>query len=109
MAESDQKLRIWQQDSWPNFTWNSQVLAPLLREGNQLQGILLGKAGAMPEHSSTESNLDALLQNIIQSSAIEGEIINTESIRSSLAKRLGVKEAGLTPGAALSVALLPVP
>ena len=100
MAASDQKLWIWQQDSWPNFTWNSQALAPLLREVTQLQGILLGKAGAIPEHSSTESNLDALLQNIIQSSAIEGETINAESVRSSLAKRLGVKEAGLTPATA---------
>ena len=97
MADFASKQWIWQQESWPNFTWDDSALAPLLREVTQLQGTLLGKTGAIPEQSSTESNLDALLQNIIHSSAIEGETLNAESVRSSLAKRLGVKEAGLTP------------
>jgi Fic family protein len=97
MAEDSPKYWIWQQNGWPNFTWDSQQLAPALREVTQLQGTLLGKAGAITEQSSKASNLDALLQNIIQSSAIEGEALNGESVRSSLAKRLGVKEAGLSP------------
>ena len=71
-----------------------------LREVTQLQGVLLGKAGAIAADSSAESNLDVLLQNIVQSSAIEDETVNAESVRSSLAKRLGVKEAGLTAATA---------
>ncbi|WP_339671005.1 Fic family protein [Dasania marina] len=87
---------IWQQSSWPNMHWDSHALAASLREVTQLQGSLLGKAGVIAEESSAKSNLDALLQNIVQSSAIEGEVVNAESVRSSLAKRLGVEEAGLS-------------
>lgn len=96
-AESNQKQWIWQQNDWPNFHWCAETLAPSLREVTTLQGTLLGKSGAIVDDSNNESNLNALLQNIVQSSAIEGETLNAESVRSSLAKRLGVKEAGLTP------------
>ena len=94
--EMNQNQWIWQQPGWPAFSWDNNVLAALLREVTQLQGTLLGKIGAIAADGSAESNLDALLQNIIQSSAIEGEVVNVESVRSSLAKRLGIKEAGLT-------------
>ena len=94
---SKQNQWIWQQQGWPGFSWDKEALAVTLREVTQLQGALLGKAGAITAESSSKSNLDALLQNIVQSSAIEGETVNVESVRSSLAKRLGVKEAGLTP------------
>lgn len=94
--EANQKQWIWQQQNWPAFSWGSDALAVTLREVTQLQGTLLGKAGAIAADSSAETNLDALLQNIVQSSAIEGDTVNVESVRSSLAKRLGVKEAGLT-------------
>jgi Fic family protein len=94
--ESNQKQWIWQQESWPDFSWDANALAVTLREVTQLQGALLGKAGAITANSSAEFNLDALLQNIVQSSAIEGEAVNAESVRSSLAKRLGFDKAGLT-------------
>ena len=91
---------IWQRPGWPQFTWDLQALAAPLREVTQLQGKLLGKADTVAETGSeignAASELDALLQNIVQSSAIEGETLNVESVRSSLAKRLGVKEAGLS-------------
>ena len=100
LAESDRKQWIWQQNDWPDFRWDSGTLAASLREVTRLQGTLLGKAGALAEDSNNESNLNALLHNIVQSSAIEGEALNAESVRSSLAKRLGVKNAGLTPATA---------
>jgi len=87
---------IWQQPGWPNFTWNHETLATTLREVTQLQGKLLGKIDHIDGAGSKASALDAQLQNIVQSSAIEGEELNVESVRSSLAKRLGVKEAGLS-------------
>jgi len=85
---------------WPQFHWGSEALAAPLREVTQLQGKLLGKADTVPQMDGAASVLDALLQNIVQSSAIEGETLNVESVRSSLAKRLGVKEAGLIPATA---------
>lgn len=91
---------IWQHSDWPAFRWNSENLAPNLREVTQLQGKLLGKIEHVSQDASAATVLDAQLQNIIQSSAIEGEHLNAESVRSSLAKRLGVKEAGLTSATA---------
>ena len=91
---------IWQQNAWPALTWDSDTLATRLREVTQLQGTLLGKAGATANATNAESQLNALLQNIVQSSAIEGEVINLESVRSSLATRLGVKNAGLNTATA---------
>lgn len=99
MADSDTpKHWIWQHPDWPRFTWREPTLAPLLREINQLQGRLLGAVGAASPSGSLPSELDALLQNAINTSAIEGERLNVESVRSSLAKRLGADRAGLPPG-----------
>ena len=81
---------IWQQPDWPGFTWNSERLAPLLRECVQAQGRLMGMASSVGSSLSAQSELDALLQNIVTSSAIEGEQLNVGSVRSSLARRLGL-------------------
>ncbi|WP_375232913.1 Fic family protein [Pseudomonas sp. LS-2] len=79
---------IWQQRNWPSFTWDVERLAPLVRSCTQTQGRLLGMISA--SGASEQSELDALLQNVITSSAIEGEQLNVGSVRSSLAKRLGM-------------------
>lgn len=87
---------IWQQPDWPRFTWQSESLAPLLRACTQAQGRLIGMLGAVGNDTEAQSSLDAMLQNIVTSSAIEGEQLNVGSVRSSLAKRLGVSEEGRT-------------
>lgn len=94
------KTWIWQQPDWPRFTWDEASLAPLLREINQLQGKLLGRTGAIDVSENLQSEMDVLLQNAINTSAIEGEQLNVDSVRSSLAKRLGMDQAGLPPGTA---------
>lgn len=81
---------IWQQPNWPAFTWNADQLAPVLRACSQAQGRLLGMLEAQGVDANAQSELDALLQNVITSSAIEGEQLNVGSVRSSLAKRLGL-------------------
>ncbi|MDY7562816.1 Fic family protein [Pseudomonas sp. 10B1] len=81
---------IWQQRAWPHFTWQAERLAALLRACSQAQGQLLGMIGAAGADASAQTELDALLQNIITSSAIEGEQLNAGSVRSSLARRLGL-------------------
>lgn len=96
---------IWQQPQWPVFTWDDENLASLLREINQLQGQLLGSTAAIAGSDSLQSEMDALLQNAINTSAIEGEQLNVGSVRSSLAKRLGMDQAGLSPTTALTEGL----
>lgn len=81
---------IWQQPGWPQFHWHAETLTPLLRACQQAQGRLLGMAGAIAGDAQAQGELDTLLQNIITSSAIEGETLNVASVRSSLARRLGV-------------------
>ncbi|WLG67562.1 Fic family protein [Pseudomonas brassicacearum] len=88
---------IWQQPDWPDFRWQAEALAPLLRECVQTQGQLLGMTGAVTASLSAQNELDALLQNIVTSSAIEGEQLNVGSVRSSLARRLGLEHVDDTP------------
>lgn len=90
----NQIMWIWQQPNWPHFKWQDEQVQPLLRHVRLQQGILLGRTGAIYDSFSLETALDTLLQNIITSSAIEGEVINVQSVRSSLAKRMGVDLKG---------------
>lgn len=85
---------IWQQPEWPHFEWQADRLAALLRACAQAQGRLLGMAGAVDADAEAQDSLDALLQNIVTSSAIEGEQLNVGSVRSSLARRLGLAAEG---------------
>lgn len=87
---------IWQQCAWPRFTWQNEAIAPLLRNCIGMQGRLLGKIGSVDALSECQNMLDTLLQNIVTSSAIEGEQLNVGSVRSSLARRLGIEEPGPT-------------
>jgi len=95
---SKEKKWIWQEPDWPNFVWQDKALAPLLRDIHKLQGKLLGNAELVSSKEHLQSELDVLLHNAINTSAIEGEELDVNSVRSSLAKRLGLKEAGLPPG-----------
>ena len=88
---------IWQHPDWPHFTWQTEALAPLLRQVTLAQGALLGRAlGSEPELRAAFT-LDALLQNIIDSSAIEGEKLDAGQVRSSLARHLGIEAGGTAP------------
>ena len=81
---------IWQHPDWPRFDWQTETLAPLLRQATLAQGALLGRTRGSDADLQAEFNLDTLLQNIVDSSAIEGERLNVASVRSSLARRLGL-------------------
>ncbi len=96
---------IWQHPQWPQFGWQAEVLAPSLRQITLAQGALLGRARGSDAALQAEFSLDALLQNIVNSSAIEGERLNVESVRSSLARHLGLDDAATVPPEARSEGL----
>lgn len=77
---------IWQQADWPHFRWRDSEILPRLRQVQRRQGILIGSHSRL---GNPDQTLDTLLANIISSSAIEGERLNAQSVRSSLARRLG--------------------
>lgn len=83
---------IWQDPDWPLFQWNGEALSPLLRACQQSLGELVGMAAASGSDAQVVESLDALLANVVTSSAIEGEPLNVASVRSSLARRLGATD-----------------
>src|SRR5690606_28330069 len=88
-------IYIHQLKSWPNFHWNEQDFISLLSEVRNLQGKLLGKVELLGFELKDEANLETLIQDVVQSSEIEGEILNPEQVRSSIATRLGLENSGL--------------
>ena len=81
---------IYQEPGWPDFTWDNSKLVDLLSRVSFAQGKLLGKMDSIGFDMQKEASLMALSQEIIKSSEIEGEILNLEQVRSSIAKRLNL-------------------
>jgi Fic family protein len=88
---------IHQLKEWPNFVWEKEKLAPLLAEVRHRQGRLLGKMEGLAFNLQAEANLQTLTLDVLKSSEIEGEILNPNQVRSSLARRLGMDIGGLVP------------
>ena len=81
--------------NWPEFTWDSEVLAGPLAAVRHKQGRHLGKMEALGFDLRTEASLTVLTNEIVKSSAIEGEDLDSDEVRSSIARRLGLDVAGL--------------
>lgn len=86
---------IWQQPDWPNFNWDESIISPLLAKARLTQGKLLGLAQAFSNEAQMQINIQMLAEEMITSSAIEGEILNRASVRSSIAHRLGLSRVAL--------------
>ena len=79
---------IWEADNWTNFTWEDEIILPKTRKIHQKIGVLLGQS--QHDLAKEQFTLDTLLANLVASSAIENETLNVYSLRSSLARRLGL-------------------
>lgn len=88
---------IHEHQNWTNFTWDAEVLSPKLADIRHRQGRLLGRMEGLGFELKREASLTTLTNDIVKSSAIEGEILNPEEVRSSIARRLGIDIAGLIP------------
>lgn len=88
------KAFIHQKDNWPEFTWNSNDFLDLLSEARNLQGRLIGKMETLGFDLRNEALLDTLTLDVLKSSEIEGEFLNPDQVRSSIARRLGMEIAG---------------
>ena len=85
---------IYQNENWPDFTWDSDEIINLLSEARNLQGKLLGKMESLGFDLRNEAILETLTLDVIKSSEIEGEYLNPEQVRSSIARRLGIEISG---------------
>lgn len=88
---------IHEHENWPCFTWDSSALAQKLADMRYRQGRLLGRMQGLGFELRQEACLDTLTHDVVKSSAIEGDILNSQEVRSSIAKRLGMDMAGLVP------------
>ncbi len=85
---------IHQKENWPNFIWNSDKFVNLLSEARNLQGRLIGKMESAGFELRDEALLETLTLDVLKSAEIEGELLNPEHVRSSIAQRLGMEFAG---------------
>ena len=86
---------IWQEKEWPQFTWNNEQIARLLGEVHQELGRLKGIVSMFGLEQKTNTYLENMTQEIVNSAEIEGEVLNRDSVRSSVARQLGLPYAGL--------------
>lgn len=88
---------IHEQLNWPNLKLDHDILAVKLADIRHRQGLLLGRMQSLGFELKREATLNTLTNDVVKSSAIEGEILNPEEVRSSIARRLGIDIAGLPP------------
>jgi len=86
---------IYQYSNWPKFTWDEKQIQVVLGKVRHLQGKVFGQISALGFSIREETMLSVLTLDIIKSSEIEGEILNFEQVRSSIAKKLGLEYAGM--------------
>jgi Fic family protein len=88
---------IYENTDWPHFKWIDSRLITLLTEVRNLQGRVIGKMGALGFDLQNQANLEILTQDVLKSTEIEGEILDPDQVRSSIARRLGLSISGLVP------------
>ena len=81
---------IWQAPSWPNWRYDLAALAQPLADVSRAQGLLLGRLADVGMALRDQASLSALTEDVMKTSEIEGEHLNVEPVRSSIARRLGV-------------------
>ncbi|MCP4681696.1 MAG: DUF4172 domain-containing protein, partial [Desulfobacterales bacterium] len=89
-------MYIHEHKEWPNFAWDQSKLIDQLAETRHFQGRLLGRMGALGFPLRVEATLQNLTQDVLQTSKIEGETLDAEQVRSSIARRLGI-DLGISP------------
>lgn len=86
---------IWEQKNWPRLTWSTERLLTPLGECRLLQGKLLSKVAGLGFNLEHQAQAEILVEETIKTSAIEGEQLDVRSVRSSVARRLGLPSAGM--------------
>ena len=97
MAAKRLKQWIWENPKWPQFTWDAGVLSTPLAAARRAQGEVAGMARLLDPNADLQAQLEVLTNEGMATSAIEGEKFDPDSLRSSLARRLGLPTAGLPP------------
>lgn len=89
---------IHKRAGWPGFRWDHARISARLVGVRHRQGRLIGRMEGLGFQLRAEAVLDSLTEEVLKSSEIEGETLNRDQVRSSIARRLGLDIGGLTPG-----------
>lgn len=81
---------IWQLKDWPRFVWDAQTVTPVLSDVAFREGEFLGRLAEIGFENKARAGLEALSSEIVNSAAIEGEVLNLDDVRSSVARRMEV-------------------
>lgn len=93
----DLPLYLWQQPDWPHWRFDAAALAGPLARAHRAQGHLLGRMADLGLALREQATLQVLTQEVIKTSEIEGERLDLQAVRSSIARRLGVDIGALAP------------
>lgn len=88
---------IYQHRNWTKFTWKDKSINTVFGEVRLMQGKIIGQMNALGFSAKAEATLTTLTLDVVKSSEIEGELLNHNQVRSSIARRLGINTAGLVP------------
>ena len=88
---------IYDRPDWPCFQWREEGLIGALSAARHRQGRLIGRMESLGFNLRQEAVLNTLTEDVVKTSEIEGEILDTEQVRSSVARRLGMDIAGMSP------------
>ncbi|MDQ1298727.1 MAG: hypothetical protein QG558_1266 [Campylobacterota bacterium] len=83
------KRWIWEQDAYPHFTYDLNTLEHWIQEVSLSQGYLIAITQTMDQNNITQRQLEALMNEAISTSAIEGEVLNRDSVKASVQRKLG--------------------
>jgi Fic family protein len=86
---------IYEHKNWTDFSWNDHAINSLFGEVKLMQGKIIGQMNSLGFSAKAEATLAALTMDVVKSSEIEGELLNYDQVKSSIARRLGFKMAGL--------------
>lgn len=88
---------IWQASDWPSWRFDLAALAEAMAGVSRAQGHLMGRLADVGMALRAQASLAVLTEDVVKTSEIEGERLNVESVRSSIARRLGVDIGALAP------------
>ena len=94
---SGERRYIWAAADWPNWRYDLAALAGPLSEASRSQGMLLGRLADVGMALRDQASLANLTEDVVKTSEIEGEVLNVASVRSSIARRLGVDIGEVAP------------
>jgi Fic family protein len=90
-------MYLWERPNWPAMTWDNGRLVRQLSQASRAQGHIIGKMEDLGFNLRREAHLSTLTEDVIRTSEIEGEKLDNEAVRSSLALRLGMDIGALAP------------